>query len=129
MDCSIPGFPVHHQLLDLAQIHLHRVGDIIQPSQPLLPTSPAFNHSQHQGLFQSVSSSHQVAKVLEFQLQHLSSSEYSGLISFRMGWFDLLPVQGILKSFFQHHSLKVSILWCSAFFMSVRSFWLSLIKS
>ena len=71
MDCSTPGFPVHHQLLDLAQTHVHQVGDAIQSSQPLSsPSPPAFNLSQHQGLFKGVSSSHQVAKVLEFQLQH-----------------------------------------------------------
>ena len=70
MDCSTPGFPVHHQLPELAQTHVHRVGDAIQPSHPLLSPSPAFNLSQHQGLFQRVSSSLQVAKVLEFQLQH-----------------------------------------------------------
>ena len=70
MDCSMPGFPVHHQLLELAQIHVHRVSDAIQPSHPLSSPSPAFNLSQHQGLFQWVSSLHQVAKVLEFQLQH-----------------------------------------------------------
>ena len=65
MDCSTPGFPVHHPLPELAQTHVHRVSDAIQPSHPLSP-SPAFNLSQHQGLFQWVSSSHQVAKVLEF---------------------------------------------------------------
>ena len=73
MDCSTPGFPVHHQLPELAQIHVHRVGDAIQPSHPLAsPSPPAFSVSQHQGLFQWVSSLHQVAKVLEFQLQHQS---------------------------------------------------------
>ena len=72
MDCSMPGFPVHHQLPKLAQTHIHRVGDAIQPSNPLSSPSPAFNLSQHQGLFQRVSSSHQVARVLEFQLQHQS---------------------------------------------------------
>ena len=73
MNLSMPGLPVHHQLLELTQTHVHRVGDAIQPSPPLLPpSSPAFNLSQHQGLFQGVSSSHQVAKVLEFQLQHQS---------------------------------------------------------
>ena len=71
MDCSTPGFPVYHQLLEL--IHVHWICDAIQPSHPLLfPSSPAFNLSQHQGLFKQVSSSHQVAKVLEFQLQHES---------------------------------------------------------
>ena len=73
MDCSTPGFPVHHQFLELVQTHVHQVDDAIQPSHPLLPPSPpAFNLSQHQGLFQWVSSSHQVAKVLELQLQHQS---------------------------------------------------------
>ena len=71
MDCNIPGFPVHHQLLEPAQIHVHQVGDAIQQSHPLLfPSPPAFNLFQQQGLFQRVSSSHQVNKVLELQLQH-----------------------------------------------------------
>ena len=71
MDCSLPGFPVHHQLPELAQTHVHQVSDAILPSHPLLPPSPpAFSLSQHQGLFQRVSSLHRVAKVLEFQLQH-----------------------------------------------------------
>ena len=73
MDCSTPGFPVHQQLLKLAQTHVHWVGDAIQPSHPLSsPSPPAFNLSQHQGLFQRVSSSHQVAEVLELLLQHQS---------------------------------------------------------
>ena len=73
MGCSTPGFPVHHQLLELAQTHVHRVGDAIQPPHPLLsPSLPAFNLSKPQGLFQGVSSLHQVAKVLKFQLQHQS---------------------------------------------------------
>ena len=72
VDCSTPGLPVHHQLLELAQTHVHRVGDAIQPSHPLSSPSPAFSLSQLQGLFQWVSSSHQAAKVLEFQLQHQS---------------------------------------------------------
>ena len=73
MDCSTPGFPVHHQFPELAQIHVHWVSDANQPSHPLSsPSPPAFNLSQHQGLFQWVSSSHQVAKVLELQLQHQS---------------------------------------------------------
>jgi len=72
-DCSTPGFPVHHQLLEFTQTHVHRVGDAIQPSHPLSsPSPPALNLSQHQGLFQWVNSSHEVAKVLEFQLQHQS---------------------------------------------------------
>ena len=73
LDCSTPGLPVHHQLPEFTQTHVHWVGDAIQPSNPLSsPSIPALNLSQHQGLFQWVSSLHQVAKVLEFQLQHQS---------------------------------------------------------
>ena len=84
MDCSTPGFAVHHQLPEFTQTHIHWAGDTIQPSHPLsAPSPPAFNISQHQGLFQWVSSSHQVAKVLEFQLQHQS---------FQMNIQDQLPL-------------------------------------
>ena len=73
MNCSTPGLPVHHQLPEFTQTHAHRVGDAIQPSHPLLsPSPPAPNHSQHQGLFQWVNSSHEVAKVLQFKPQHQS---------------------------------------------------------
>ena len=73
MNCSTPGLPAHHQLPEFTQTHIHRVRDAIQPSHPLSsPSPPTFSLSQHQGLFQWVSSSHQVAKVLEFQLQHQS---------------------------------------------------------
>ena len=90
---------------------------ITSKSHPLSSPSPhALNLSQHQGLFQWVTSSHQVAKVLEFQLQH-QSFQHSGLISFRMDWLHLLAVQGPLKSLLQHHSSKTPILWCSAFFV------------
>ena len=110
--CSTPGFPVHYQLLELTQTHVHRAGDAIQPSHPLFsPSPPAFNLSQHQGLFQWVSSSHQVAKILEFQLQHQSFQWIFGT-SFRMYWLDLLAVQGTLKSLLQHHSSKASIKTC-----------------
>ena len=72
MDCSTPGFPVHHQILEFTQTHVHRVSDAIQPSHPLLSPSPlTLSLSQHQGLFKLVSSSHQVATVLDFQFQHL----------------------------------------------------------
>ena len=119
MDCSTPGFPVHHRLPELAQTHIHQVGDATQPSHPLsFPSPPAFNLSQHQGLFQWMSSLHQVVKVLELQLQHyFPSNEYPGLISLRIDWFDLLAVQGTLKSLLQHHSSKASILQHSAFFI------------
>ena len=103
--------------------HVHRVGDVIQPSHPLTsPSPPAFNLSQHQGLFQRVSSLHQVAKVLEFSFSISPFNEYSGLISFRMDWLDLLAVQGTLKSLLQNHSSKASILQCSAFFIVQLSF-------
>ena len=78
MNCSIPGFPVLHQLLELAQTHVHLVGDAIQPSHALLPPSRVFNLSQHQGLFQLVSSSQWVAKVLELQLQHVLPMNIQG---------------------------------------------------
>ena len=119
MNCSMPGLPVHHQLPEFTQTHVHLVGDAIQPSHPLLsPSPPAPNPSQHQGLFQWVNSLHEVAKILEFQPQHSPSSEHPGLISFRMDWLDLLAVQRTLKSLLQHRSSKVSIIWCSAFFKS-----------
>ena len=86
-------------------------------SSSVSPSPPAFNLSQHQHIFQWVSSSHKVAKVLKLQLQHQSSNEHSGLISFRIAWLDLLAVQGTLKSLLQHHSSKASILQCSAFFI------------
>ena len=121
MDCNTPGFPVHHPLLELVQIHVHWIVDAIQLSHPLSsPSLPAFNLSQHQGLFQGVSSLHQVAKVLEFQLHHQSLSEYSGLISFRADWLELFVVQGNLKSLLQHHSQKHQLfgtqlsLWCNS---------------
>ena len=117
MNRSTPGFSVHHQLPEFTQTHVHWVGDAIQPSHPLLsPFPPALNPSQHQGLFQWVNSLHEVAKVLEFRLQHQSFDEHSGLISFRMDWLDLLAAQGTLKSLLQDHSSKASILWRSAFF-------------
>ena len=117
MNRSTPGLPVHHQPRESTQTHVHWVGDAIQLSHSLSsPSSPAFNPSQHQGLFKWVRSSHQVAKVLEFQLQHQSFQWHPGLISFRMDWLDLLAVQGTLKSLLQHHSSKASILLHSAFF-------------
>ena len=93
MDCSTPGFPGHHQLPKLAQTHVHRVSDAIQSSHPLSsPSPPAFNLSQHQGLFQWISSSHRRPKYQSFSFSISPSNEYSGLISFRIYWFDLLVV-------------------------------------
>ena len=110
MDCSMPGFPVHHQLLVLAQIHVHLVGDAIQPFHPLLyPSPPAFNISQHQVFFRW-------PKYWSFSFSISSFNEYPGLISFRTDLFDLLAVQRTLKSLLQHHSSKASFLWRSAFF-------------
>ena len=117
MDCSMPGFPVHHQLQDLAQTHVHRVSNVIWTSHSLSYPSPAFNLSQNQGLFKWVSSLYQVAKVLEFQFSISPSNQYTGLISFRMDWLDLLAGKGTLKSLLQHHSAKASVLRCSTFFM------------
>ena len=117
MDCSMPGLPVHHQLREFTQTHVHRARDAIQPSHPLLAlSSPAFNLSQHQGLFKWVRSSHQVAKVFgSFSFNISPSNEHSGVISFRMDWLNLLA--GTLKSLLQHHSSKASILRRSAFFI------------
>ena len=107
---STTGFPVHHQLPEPNQTHVHCVGDAIQPAPP------TFNLYQHQGLFQCVGSWHQVAKVLEFSFSISPSNEYLGLISFRIDCLDLFAVQGILKGILQHHSSKASVLRCSAFF-------------
>ena len=118
MACSKPVFLVHHQILEPAQTHVHWVSDAIQPPHSLMsPSPPAFNLSQHQGFFQWVSSSYQVFKVLEHQLQN-PSCEYLGLVSSRTDWLELLVIQETLKSLLQHHSSKASsVLWCSAFLM------------
>ena len=98
MDCSTPGLPVHHQLPEFTQTHVHWVGNAIQPSHPLSSSSPpSFNLSQHQGPFKWVRSSHQVAKYWSFNFSISSSNEYSGLISLRMNWMDLLAVQETLQ--------------------------------
>ena len=108
--CPSPTLP------ESTQTHVYWVGDAIQSSYSLSsPSPPALKLSQHQGLFKWVSSSHQVAKLLEFQLQISPSNEHPGPNSFRMDWLDLLAVQGTLKSLLQHHSSKASILRCSAF--------------
>ena len=118
LDSSMPSLPVHHQLPEFTQTHVHWVGDAIQPSHPLSsPSLPALNLSQHQSLYKWVSSSHQVAKVLEYQLHHSPSNEHSGLISFSIDWLDLLAIQGTLQSLLQHHSSKASVLQYSDFFM------------
>ena len=122
MDCSTPGFPVHHQLLELAQTHVHQLGDAIQLSYPLSsPSSPAFSLSQHQGFFFFFSSESIICitwpEYWSFSFSISPSSEYSGLISFMIDWFDFLAVQGNLKSLLQHHSSKALVLQHSALFM------------
>ena len=115
MKRSTPGLPVYHQLLDSIQIHVHQVGDAIQPSHPLSSSSPpALNLPQHQGLFKWVSSCIRWPKYWSFSFNISPSNEHPGLISFRMDWLDL---QGTLKSLLQHHSSKASILQLSAFFI------------
>ena len=117
MDCSTPAFPVHQQLPELAQIHAHEVGDAIQPSHPLSSLSPsAFNLARIKVF--SNESVHYIRwpKYWSFNFNISTSNEYSGMISFRMDWLDLLAVQGTLKSLLHHHSSKASIIRCSAFF-------------
>ena len=116
MDRGTPGLPVLHQLPELAQTHVHRVGDAIQPSHPLSSPSPAFNLSRHR-VFSNESVLHiRWPKYWSFSFSISPSNKYSGLISFRMDCFNLLAVQGPLKSLLQHHSSKASILRHSAFF-------------
>ena len=117
MDCSTPGFPVHHQLPELAQIHVHRVGDAIQPSHSLSSPSPILSLSQHQGFSSEPVLHIREPKYWSFSFSISPSSAYSGLISFMMDWFDLLAVQGALKSLLQHYSSKASTLQPVAFFM------------
>ena len=118
MDCSTPGFPIHHQLLELAQTHVPGVGDAIQPSHPLSsPSPPAFNFPRIR-VFSNESVLHiRWPKYWSFSFTISPSNEHSGLISFRMDWLDLLVVQGTLKSLLQHHNSKASVLRCSAFFI------------
>ena len=108
MDCSMPGRPVHQQLPEFTQTHVHWVSDAFQPSHPLSSPSPPASES---------TLCIRWPKYWSFSFSISPSNEHSGLISFRLDWFDLLAIQGTLKSLFQHHSSKASILWCSAFFM------------
>ena len=117
MNCSTPGLPVHHQLLEFTQTHVHRVSDAIQPSHPLsapllLPPIPpsirVFSNESNLCM--------RWPKYWSFSFSIILSKEHPGLISFRMDWLDLLAVQGTLKSLLQHHSSKASILQRSGFF-------------
>ena len=111
MDCSMPGFPALHQLLEFAQVHVHVIGDAIKPSHPLLPlSSSAFNLFQHQS-FSTESAVHiRWPKYWSINFSISTFNEYSGLISFEIDWFDLLAVQGTRQSLLQHHSSDASIL-------------------
>ena len=117
MNCSTPGLPVHHQLPKFTQTHVHLVGDAIQPSHPLsslllLPlTPPSIKVFSNESTLCM-----RWPKYWSFSFSIIPSKEIPGLISFRMGWLDLLAVPGTLKSLIQHHSSKASILRCSAFF-------------
>ena len=115
MDCSTPSFPVHHQLSELAQVHVHHIGDAIQPSNPLWsPSGPAFKFSQHLDLLQWVSFLHQVARGLHLQLQHQSFQWIFRTDFLWIVWYDYLAAQWTLKSLLQHHSSKASVLRHSA---------------
>ena len=110
MDCSTPGFPVHYHLPEFTQTHVHWVGDAIQPSHPLLsPSPPAFNLSQHQGFSNKSVLCIRWPKYWSFSFSISPSNEDSGLIFLRINWFDLLEIQGTLKSLLQQHSSKASI--------------------
>ena len=117
MDYSTSGFPVHHQLLEPTQTNVHCVGDAIQPSHPLSSPSPAFTLSQHQGISNESVLCIRWPKYWSFSFSISPTNVYSGLISFRMDWLDLLAVQGTLKSLLQHHSSKASVLQHLACFM------------
>ena len=125
MDCSMPGFPVNHQFPEFTQTYVHSTSDAIQPFHPLSSPSPAFNLSQNLSLqyFPRVFSNESVLPIKwptywSFRFSFSPSNEYSGLISFRMAWLDLLAVQGTLKSLLQHHgSNSSSTLQCSSFFI------------
>jgi len=117
MNHSMPGLPVHHQLLEFTQTHVHRVGDAIQPSHPLSsllllpPIPPSIRVFSNELTLRM-----RWPKYWSFSFSISPSNEHPGLVSFRMDWLDLLAVQGTLKSLLQHHSSKASILRCSVFF-------------
>ena len=118
MNCSTPGLPVHHQLPESTQTHVHCVSDAIQPSHPVIHFSACPHPFPASGSFKWVSSLYEGAKLLEFQLQHQSSNEHPGGISFRMDWLDLFAVQETLKSLLQHFSSKASFFGAQIFFIS-----------
>ena len=107
------GFPVHHQLPEFTQTHVHWVGDAIQPSHPVIPFSSRLQSFPASGSFQMI----QFFRSGGQSIGVSASNEFSGLISFSIDWLDLLAVQGTLRSLLQHHSSKASIIWCLAFFI------------
>ena len=115
INCSTPCSPVLHYLLEFAQTHVHWVGDAIQPSHPLLPTSPLALNLSSIRVF-SKESALLIGWPKDWSFSISPSNEYSQLISFKINWFDLLTVHGTLKSPLQHHNSKASVLLCSAFF-------------
>ena len=118
MNCSMPGLPVHHQLPEFTQTHVHRVRDAIQPSHPLSSPSPPAPNLPSIRVFSNESTLRmRWPKYWSFSFSISHSNEHPGLITFRIDWLDLLAVQGTLKSLLQHHTSKASILWCSAFFI------------
>ena len=118
MDCSTPSFPIHHQLPELTQTHVHLVSDAIQPSHPLLSTSSPSSVFSNIRVFPNDSLLHiRWPKYWNFSFNISPSNEYSGLISFKMDWLDLPAVQGTNKSLLQNHSSKASILRHSTFFI------------
>ena len=122
MNRSMPGLPIHHQLPEFTQTHVHRVSDAIQTSHPLSspfllpPTPPSIRVLSNESTLHM-----RWPKYWSFNFSIIPSKEHPGLISFRMDWLDLLAVQGTLKSLLQHHNSKASILRCSAFFTVQRS--------
>ena len=118
MDCSMPGLPVHHQLPEPTQTHVHRVSDTIQPSHPLLSPFSSCPQSLPESVFSNESTLHmRWLKYWSFSFRISLSKENPALISSRMDWLDLLTVQGTLKSLIQYYSSKASILQCSTFFI------------
>ena len=117
MNCSTPGLPVHHQFPEFTQTHVHRVSDAIQPPHPgSSPFPPASVPSSIRIISSESNLRIRWPKYWSFSFSISPSKEHPGLISFRMDWMHLLAVQGTLKSLLQHHSSKVSVLRCSAFF-------------
>ena len=118
MECSTPGFPVLHHLPELSQTHVHWVGDAIQPSHPLSsPSFPALIFPSNRFFSNESALCIRRPNYWSFNFSISPSNEYAGLIFFRIDWFDLLAVQGTLKSLLQHHSSKASILQCSVFYI------------